>query len=168
MAWLVKRNPHEYQGSCVPEYWTVVKKKSVLVISTHHEEGVADPQASPARGTLWDRDVLAVNRNGNRRSLTHRAAADVRLDVTLLDGHHGKRRRGGQPVGLVVSAGVVTKVAGVAVQEGHGAEAREAGAGQTCNMSIIDFFTKKPQHKLLGVQQLKMSELGVFFISAIK
>lgn len=114
------------------------EKKSVLVILTHHEEGVADPQAAPSRGTLWDRDVLAVDRNGNRWGLTHRAAADVRLDVTLLNGHHGKRSRGGQPVGLVVSAGVVTEVAGVAVQEGHGAEAREAGAGQTCNMSIID------------------------------
>lgn len=32
---------------------------------THHEEGVANPQAPPPQGTLWDGDVLTVNRNGN-------------------------------------------------------------------------------------------------------
>lgn len=34
-------------------------------LKTHHEERVADPQAAPAHGALWDGDVLAVHRNGN-------------------------------------------------------------------------------------------------------
>lgn len=37
----------------------------ILFVRTHHEERVPDPEAAPARGTLWDGDVLAVHRNGN-------------------------------------------------------------------------------------------------------
>lgn len=108
-----------------------LQKQNVIITATHHEEGVADPQATPACRTLRDCDVLAVDCNGNRRSFAHRAAADVRFDVILFHGHHGKRSRSGQPVGFVVSAGVVAKVARVAVQEGHGTEPRETGASQT-------------------------------------
>lgn len=32
---------------------------------THHEKGVANPQAAPAHRTLWDGDVLAVDCNGD-------------------------------------------------------------------------------------------------------
>jgi len=102
------------------------------VTSAHHEEGVTDPHAAPARGTLRDGDVLAVDGDGDGRSFAYGAAADVRFDLLLLHGHHGKRSGGRQPVGLIVPAGVVTDVSGVAVQEGHAVEAREAGAGQTC------------------------------------
>lgn len=122
--WLAKR--------CLPKYLcSSVLKQNAIITATNHEEGVADPQATPACGTLRDRDVLAVDGNGDRRSFAHGAAADVRFDVTLLHGHHGKRSRGGQPVGFVVSAGVVAKVARVAVQEGHGTEPWETGASQT-------------------------------------
>lgn len=98
---------------------------------THHEEGVADPQAAPACRTLWDCYVLAVDCNCNWRSFAHRASADIRFDVTFFHGHHRKRSRGRQPVGFVVSAGVVAKVARVAIQEGHGTEPWETGASQT-------------------------------------
>ena len=38
---------------------------------THHEEGVADPQAAPARRTLWDGDILAVDCDGDRWSFAY-------------------------------------------------------------------------------------------------
>lgn len=109
---------------------------------THHEEGVADPQAAPARRTLWDCDVLAVDGNGHWRSLAHRAAADVRFDVSLLYGHHGQRSCRWQPIGLVISAGIVTEVSRIAVQEGHGAEPAETGAGQTWKQPTNSALTK--------------------------
>lgn len=97
----------------------------------HHEEGVANPEAAPAHGALGDGDVLAVDGDGHRGRLAHGAAADVRPDVALLHGHHGKGRGRRQPIGLVVPAGVVAHVPGVAVQEGHGAESGQTGTGQT-------------------------------------
>lgn len=100
----------------------------------HHEEGVTNPQAAPAHGTLRDAGVLTVNGDGDRRRLAHGAAAYVRFDLGFFHGHHGERRGGRQPVGLVVPAGVVTNVSRVAVQEGHGAEAWEARARQTWRM----------------------------------
>lgn len=78
------------------------------------------------------RDILAVDSNGHGRSLTHRTAADVGFDFLLSYGHHGQWGRGGEPVGLVVAAGVVADVTRIAVQEGHGAEACQAGARQPC------------------------------------
>ena len=102
----------------------------------HHEEGVPDPEAAPARGALRDADVLAVDGDGHRRRLTHGAAADVLGDLPVLHRHHGKGRGRRQPVGLVVAAGVVAHISGVAVQEGHGAEARQTGARQSWEPSI--------------------------------
>lgn len=98
---------------------------------THHEERVANPQTAPAHRALWDGDVLTVDCDGNWRGFTHGAAAYVWFDVSFFYRHHGKRSGGWQPVGLVISAGIVTNVSRVAVQEGHGAEPWEAGASQT-------------------------------------
>ena len=100
--------------------------------STYHEEGVSDPQAAPPGRAVGDGDILAVDCDGDGRGLAHRAAADVGPDVLLGHGHHGQRGGGGQPVGLVVTAGIVADVPGVAVQEGHGAEPCQAGARQPC------------------------------------
>lgn len=75
---------------------------------------------------------MAVDRYGDGRGLAHRAAADVGLDLVLGHGHHGQRGGSGKPVGLVVPAGVVADIPRVAVQEGHGAEASQAGARQPC------------------------------------
>lgn len=100
--------------------------------TTYHEEGISDPQAPPSRRAVGDGDVLAVDGNGNGRGLAHGAAADVGPDVLLGHRHHGQRGGGGEPVGLVVPAGVVADVARVAVQEGHRAEPGQAGARQPC------------------------------------
>lgn len=98
---------------------------------SHHEEGVSDPEAAPARGAGRDGDVLAVHRDGQRGHLAHRAAADVLRDLVARHRHHGDGRAGGEPVGLVIAAGVVADLIDVAVDERHGAEARQAGAGKT-------------------------------------
>lgn len=90
-----------------------------------HKEGVSYPQAAPAQGTLWDGDVLAVHSHSLGRCFTHRAPADVLWDLDAVHGHHGDGSSGGQPVGLVVSAGVVAHFIDVAVNKGHGAEARQ-------------------------------------------
>lgn len=110
---------------------------------THHKIGVADPQAAPARRTLWDGDVLAVDCDGDWWSFAYRAAADVLFDVSLFYGHHGKRSRRWQPVGLIISAGVVTDVPRIAVQEGHGVEPWEAGASQTWEGQTTKLYLKK-------------------------
>jgi len=46
----------------------------------------------------------------------------------LGNGHHGDGRAGGQPVGLVVAAGVEADLVGGAVEERDGAEPGQAGA----------------------------------------
>lgn len=66
-----------------------------------------------------------------RWGFAHRASTDVLGDLKAADGHHRDGRRGGEPVGLVVAAGVVADLVGVAVDEGHGAEPRQAGAGKS-------------------------------------
>lgn len=102
------------------------------VNATYHEEGISDPQAPPPSWAVWNGDILTVDGDGDGWGLTHRAAADVGLDLILGHRHHGQRSRGRQPVGLVVPAGIVADITRVAVQEGHGAEPRQAGARQPC------------------------------------
>lgn len=97
----------------------------------YHEEGVSYPQAAPAQGTLWDGDVLAVHSHSLGRGFTHRAPADVLWDLETVHGHHGDGGSGGQPVGLVIPAGIVAHLVDVAVNERHGAEARQTGASKT-------------------------------------
>lgn len=60
------------------------------------------------------------------RCFTHGTATDVLWDLNTVYWHHGDRRSGGEPVRLVVSAGVVAHLIDVAVNERHGAEARQA------------------------------------------
>lgn len=97
----------------------------------YHEEGVANPQAAPARGTLRDGDVLAVHSHSLGRGFTHRAPADVLGDLEAVHGHHGDGGSGGQPVGLVIPAGIVAHLVDVAVNKRHGAEAGQTGASKT-------------------------------------
>lgn len=96
----------------------------------YHEEGVPNPEAAPAQGALRDGDVLAVHSNGLRGCLTHRAAADVLGNLGLADGHHGDRGSSGEPVGFIIAPGIVAHLVDVAVDEGHGAEARQTGASK--------------------------------------
>lgn len=56
---------------------------------------------------------------------SHTEHPDVLWDLDAVHGHHGDGSSGGQPVGLVVSAGVVAHFIDVAVNKGHGAEARQ-------------------------------------------
>lgn len=63
--------------------------------------------------------------------LAHGAPADVLADSLLSHRHHGDGCRGGQPIGLVVAAGVVADLVGRAVQEGDSAETGKAGACHT-------------------------------------
>lgn len=107
--------------------------------TTYHEEGIPDPQTPPPIWAAGYRDVLAVDGNGHGRGLAHSAAADVRLDFILSHRHHGQWGSGGEPVGLVVAAGIVADVSRVAVQKRHGAEARQAGARQPCVRSTGEY-----------------------------
>ena len=97
----------------------------------HHQEGVAVPQRPPVVGARGWVGVLAVD--GDRRGvgLAHHTAADQRADLHALHGHRGHGRVGGEPVGLVVAAGVIAG-GHVAVGEGHGAEDTHAGASLAC------------------------------------
>lgn len=52
--------------------------------------------------------------------------ADVRSYLLPGHGHHGYRCGCGEPVGFVVTAGVVADLVGGAVEEGDGAEPGEA------------------------------------------
>ena len=62
------------------------------------------------------------------RDVTDHTATDVGNDLTVPYGHHGDRGCGGQPVGLVIAAGIVAHVVKVAEDKRHGAEALQAGA----------------------------------------
>lgn len=114
------------------DFYLVLRSERVLASTTYHEEGISDPQAPPSNWAVGDGDVLTVDCDGDGWGLAHGAAADVGLDFVLSHGHHRQRGSGGEPVGLVVPAGVVADVPRVAVQEGHGAEPSQAGACQPC------------------------------------
>jgi len=94
-----------------------------------HGEAVSDPHGVPSPGAGRDLQRLRVDGDDVGRHVAHGAARDVRHDVAVAHGHHGKRRVGGQPVRLVVAGGVVAHVVHVAEQEGHGAEAGQARPG---------------------------------------
>ena len=100
--------------------------------TTYHEERISNPQTPPSSWAVGDGDILTVYRYGDGWGLTHGTAADVGLDFVLGHRHHGQRGRGGEPVGLVIAAGVVAHITRVAVQKGHGAEPSQAGARQPC------------------------------------
>lgn len=100
--------------------------------TTYHEEGISNPETPPSSWAVGDGDILTVDCNGDGWGLAHGTAANVGLDVILGHRHHGQRGSGGQPVGLVVAAGIVAHITRVAVQEGHGAEPSQAGARQPC------------------------------------
>ena len=67
-----------------------------------------------------------MNSNDVGSGIAHHAARDVWHDIPLTHRHHGKGSVGGEPVGLVVTAGIVAHIVHVAEHEGHGAEARQA------------------------------------------
>lgn len=98
---------------------------------THHEEGVPDPEAPPRPRARGNRLVLAVQRHRLSRGLAHGTAADVGADVLLRQRRHGQGRGAGQPVGPVVSPGVVAHLLDVAVGKGQCAKHREARPRQT-------------------------------------
>lgn len=89
---------------------------------TNHSEAVSNPQTVPAVGTVGHVRGLTVYGDDVSRDVAHYAATDVRANSTLFYGHHGYGGSGGQPVGLIVSAGVVTHVVEVTENEWHGAE----------------------------------------------
>lgn len=71
--------------------------------------------------------------------------ADVRSYTLLGHRHHGYGFGRGEPVGFVVAAGVVTRLGGVAVEEGDGAEHFEAGTWLTWrNMGKKHYKPEKP------------------------
>lgn len=114
------------------DFYLVLCSERVLASTTYHEEGIADPQAPPSSRAVGDGDILTVDCYGDSWGLAHGAAADVGLDFVLGHRHHRQRGSGGEPVGLVIPAGIVADVPRVAVQEGHGAEPSQAGARQPC------------------------------------
>lgn len=84
------------------------------------------------------------------RSFADRAAADVLRDLLAVHRHHGDGRSGGEPVGFVVSAGVVAHFIDVAVNERHGAEARQTRASKTWKKNqrsgSVKYVPKAPAH----------------------
>jgi len=57
--------------------------------------------------------------------LTHCTAADIRADLFLREWHHRKRSCTGQPVGPVISLGIVAHLVDVAVSKGQSAKHRK-------------------------------------------
>lgn len=75
--------------------------------------------------------VLTVDSHRLGWGLTHHTAADVRADLFLGEWHHRKRSCTGQPVGLVISLGVVAHLVDVAVRKGQSAKHRQTRSCQT-------------------------------------
>lgn len=115
----------------IPTQWAREGGTGRQAPGTHHQEGVADPEAPPGPRTRGDGLVLAVHRHSLCGGLAHGTAADVRADLLLRERPRGQRRRAGQPVGPVVPPGVVAHLVDVAVGERQRAKHREAGARQT-------------------------------------
>ena len=119
------------------------------MIGTYHSKTVAHPEPVPAVGTLGNVHVLAVHGDHVGLGLADNAPEinchynisldplerlahiprDVLPDGVVRHGHHGDGGVGGEPVGLVVPAGVVADVVEVAEEEGHRAEPVDAGTG---------------------------------------
>lgn len=103
----------------------------------YHKEGVTNPQTSPALRAGRYAEILAVDSDCLRWSLTHWAAANVLRYLLICHRHHGNGRRGGQPIGFVIPASVVADFIDCAVQEGDGAEMWQTWAGQSCEEEKI-------------------------------
>lgn len=98
---------------------------------SYHQKRVSYPKAPPVWGAGRNGLVLAVQGHCLRGGLAHGTPADVGLDLLLGQRRRGQRRGAGQPVGLVIAAGVVTHLVDVAVGKWHGAKHRQAGSCQT-------------------------------------
>ena len=65
------------------------------------------------------------------RCITHYTSTDEGRDFTSSNWHHGKVGIGGQPIGFVVSTGIVADVKGVTEEEWHGTKSLHTGTGPT-------------------------------------
>ena len=63
--------------------------------------------------------------------VTNHTATDVRNDLLLGDRHHGNGSAGGQPIGSVVTGGVVTNVVKVTEHKRHRAEPAQTATSDT-------------------------------------
>lgn len=96
----------------------------------HHQEWVPDPKALPGPRTRGDGLVLAVHRHRLSRGLTHSTAADVGADLLFREWHHGQGCSAGQPIGSVISLGIVAHLVDVAVGKGQCTKHRKARSRQ--------------------------------------
>lgn len=97
---------------------------------SHREERVSGPQTPPAWWARRDGRILAVKRHCRWGSLTHHTAANVGYDFLAKDRHHGYWCSGGEPVGFVITTGVIAS-GFVAIGERHSGENWEARTSLT-------------------------------------
>lgn len=86
------------------------------------------PQGGPSDGTVWQNSGLGVDGNDVSSGLADAALADVRFDLCIFDRKHGQRLIRGQPVALIIAAGIVADVVEITKQEGHGVELGDTGS----------------------------------------
>ena len=121
----------------------------MVMTDTHHGKAVAYPEVVPVRRAVRDIHVLAVDCYHISLHLTNHTPAQSQRHpafnpLTVLPGdelrnsmfchrHHWYWLISGEPVGLVIPAGIVADIIEVTEEEGHGVEPGNTGASHTYN-----------------------------------
>jgi len=96
-----------------------------------HGKAVAYPEVVPVRRAVRDIHVLAVDCYHISLHLTNHTPGDELRNSMFCYRHHWYWLIGGEPVGLVIPAGIVADIIEVTEEEGHGVEPGNTGASHT-------------------------------------
>lgn len=107
--------------------WTTVLSRC----KAYHCKAVTDPELRPIGRTVGNLKRLTMYGNDIGGRLADGAPTDVVPNGFLADWHHRNGGVCGQPVRLVVAAGVVAHTIEVTKKERHGAEATQTRTGET-------------------------------------
>ena len=111
--------------SCSPARWTASQRDSRVCSCL--DCALRSRSSEPHRPHTWETRRLVG------QSLAR--PGDELRDRVLCHRHHGNRLVGGEPVRLVVTAGVVTDVIEVTEEEGHRVKLVDTGPRHACNSS---------------------------------
>lgn len=96
-----------------------------------HCKAVANPESAPSSWAFGHFSRLAVNCDCVGRYVADDAAANVLRDLLTGYRHHGNGGRRRQPIGLIVSAGVVAYFVEITEHERHRIETLKTRTGPT-------------------------------------
>ena len=128
---MIKYSRYKDHFWAVPRYSLYREIPVFIITNGYHSKTVANPQRAPTTGTIGYDQTLGVNGYYIRRRFAYDTSANVRPNMNFGNWHHRHGSVRTQPIGLVISAGVVTNIVGIAKHEGHCAKTFHTRTGKT-------------------------------------